>query len=99
MASGYFGKYTGIVKDNNDDEKRGHLQISVPALFPPDDLVLARAALPFGYYFVPENEGRKIEKEIASKQVQVRVALSPAGKPAIKGMLVGGVPVFTEPLL
>ena len=58
MASGYFGKYTGIVKDNSDDEKRGHLQLSVPALFPSDDLVLARAALPFGYYFVPENEAK-----------------------------------------
>ena len=58
MASGYFGKYTGIVKDNRDDEKRGHLQLSVPALFPPADLVLARAALPFGYYFVPENEAK-----------------------------------------
>ena len=58
MASGYFGKYTGIVKDNGDDEKRGHLQLSVPALFPPAELVLARAALPFGYYFVPENEAK-----------------------------------------
>jgi hypothetical protein len=58
MASGYFGKYTGIVKANDDDEKRGHLQLSVPALFPPDSWVLARAALPFGYYFVPENEAK-----------------------------------------
>lgn len=52
-----------------------------------------------GTYFVPENEGRKIEKQIAGKQVQIRVAVSPTGKPAIKGMLIGGLPVFTEPLL
>jgi uncharacterized membrane-anchored protein len=52
-----------------------------------------------GTYFVPENEGRKIEKEIAGKQVQIRVAVSPTGKPAIKGMLIGGLPVYTEPLL
>src|SRR6185369_16812132 len=58
MAEGYFGKYTGIVKDNGDDEKLGQVMVSVPALFPPAELVVARPALPFGYYFVPEKEAK-----------------------------------------
>ncbi|MEV0644200.1 phage baseplate assembly protein V [Phytomonospora sp. NPDC050363] len=58
MADQYFGKYTGVVKDNRDDAKLGVLQVSVPTIFPPEELVPARAALPFGVYFVPENETR-----------------------------------------
>jgi len=55
MADSYFGKYAGIVKDNRDDAMIGRIQVAVPAIFPPDELVVARAALPFGFYFVPEN--------------------------------------------
>ncbi len=33
--------------------------MSVPALFPADELVTARPALPYGYFFVPEN-GAKV---------------------------------------
>ncbi|OLE72173.1 MAG: hypothetical protein AUI36_01615 [Cyanobacteria bacterium 13_1_40CM_2_61_4] len=58
MAEGYFGKYSGIVKDNRDDQKLGQVAVSVPALFPPNELVIARAALPYGFYFVPENEAK-----------------------------------------
>ncbi len=58
MPEHYFGKYTGIVKDNRDDQNLGQLQVSVPAIFPPDDVVLARAALPYGYFFVPENNAK-----------------------------------------
>ena len=54
----HFGKYSGIVKDNRDDQKLGQLQVSVPSLFPPDELVTARAALPYGFFFVPENEAK-----------------------------------------
>lgn len=55
MAAGlHFGKYSAIVKDNRDDQKLGQLQLSVPSLFPPDELVTARAALPYGFFFVPE---------------------------------------------
>lgn len=50
----HFGKYSAIVKDNRDDQKLGQLQLSVPSLFPPDELVTARAALPYGFFFVPE---------------------------------------------
>src|ERR1043165_8973445 len=58
MADEYFAKYTGVVKDNRDADKLGILQVSVPPIFPAEELVPARAALPFGVYFVPENETR-----------------------------------------
>jgi len=56
MSDLYFGKYTGIVKDNRDDQNLGQLQVSVPTIFQPDELVTARPALPYGFFFVPENE-------------------------------------------
>jgi hypothetical protein len=55
----YFGKYTGIVKDNRDEQNLGQLQVSVPAIFPEDALVTARPALPYGVFFVPE-PGEKV---------------------------------------
>ncbi len=58
MGGEYFGKYGGIVKDNSDGHNLGHLQVSVPALFPPNELVEARPALPYGLFFVPEKEQR-----------------------------------------
>jgi hypothetical protein len=56
MADQYFGKYTGIVKDNKDEAKLGHLKVSVPAIFPDEELVEATPALPYGYFFVPDVE-------------------------------------------
>lgn len=56
MADQYFGKYSAIVKDNRDADKLGILQVSVPTIFPPDELVPARAALPYGMFFVPEKD-------------------------------------------
>ncbi|SRR5437870_2594961 len=58
MPDLYFGKYTGIVKDNRDDQNLGQLQVSVPAIFQPDELVTARPALPYGFFFVPENNAK-----------------------------------------
>jgi len=58
MAQGYFGKYTGIVEDNRDDQKLGQVTVSVPTVFPPDEVVVARAALPYGFYFVPEKKAK-----------------------------------------
>jgi hypothetical protein len=55
-AGQYFGKYSGIVKDNRDAEKLGKVKVSVPAIFPPDELMDARPALPFGWFYVPEND-------------------------------------------
>lgn len=56
MANRYFGKYSGIVRDNRDADKLGILQVSVPTIFPRDEQVPARAALPYGMFFVPEND-------------------------------------------
>lgn len=58
MADKYFGKYSGIVKDNNDGEKRGHLQVTVPSIFPEDVLMKARPALPYAFFFVPEVDAK-----------------------------------------
>lgn len=30
----YFGKYSGIVKDNHDADKLGTVKVSVPSIFP-----------------------------------------------------------------
>ena len=54
MAEQFFGKYTGLVKGNRDDDTLGRLQVAVPAVFAPDETVQARAALPYGVFFVPE---------------------------------------------
>lgn len=51
----YFGKYTGIVQDNRDARQHGRLKVTVPAVFH-GDVVTARAALPYGFFFVPEND-------------------------------------------
>lgn len=58
MPDKYFGKYTGIVIDNGDAAQLGELVVSVPSVFP-RDTVKARAALPFGFFFVPE-KGAKV---------------------------------------
>lgn len=58
MADSYYAKYTGVVVDNQDAQKLGILQVSVPTIFPPEERVPARAALPFGQYFVPEVDTR-----------------------------------------
>jgi Type VI secretion system/phage-baseplate injector OB domain len=54
MSEQFFGKYTGLVKGNRDDDTLGRLQVAVPAVFAPDETVEARAALPYGVFFVPE---------------------------------------------
>lgn len=58
MADKYFGKYSGIVRENADDEKRGHLRVTVPSIFPEDVLMKARPALPYGLFFVPEVDAK-----------------------------------------
>lgn len=56
MPDSYFGKYSGVVKDNRDPDKLGVVKVSVPTVFPPEELVPARAALPYGVFFIPEND-------------------------------------------
>jgi hypothetical protein len=50
----YFGKYSGLVKDNRDPDKLGRLYVSVPAIFPDSEQIEARPALPYGFFFLPE---------------------------------------------
>jgi len=57
MADKYFAKYTGVVVDNRDAERLGHIEVRVRAVFE-EAVVTARAALPFGYYFVPEVDAK-----------------------------------------
>ncbi len=58
MPGKYYGKYTGIVKDNKDDDKLGQLKVVVPAIFPEDEQMIARPALPYGFFFVPDVDAK-----------------------------------------
>lgn len=59
IRSHFFGKYRGIVKDNQDDTRRGRLKVSVPAVL--GDLeVWAMPCVPYagdsvGFYSLPPN--------------------------------------------
>jgi len=59
MADKCYGKYTGIVEDNRDGDHQGKLQVRVPTIFGEDEVVEARPALPYGFFFVPET-GAKV---------------------------------------
>ena len=56
MADQYLGRYTGVVADNRDQQNLGRITVSVPTIFPPEETVLARPALPYGVFFLPEND-------------------------------------------
>jgi hypothetical protein len=58
MPDHYFGKYLGIVKDNQDDQNLGRVKVLVPSIFSEADLMVAMPALPYGYFFVPEVNAR-----------------------------------------
>jgi uncharacterized membrane-anchored protein len=49
-------------------------------------------------YFVPQGEGREIERSRNEGKVSVVAAVTPAGRAAIKRLLLGGKPVYDEPL-
>jgi uncharacterized membrane-anchored protein len=49
-------------------------------------------------YFVPEGEGREIEKSRNDGKVTVVAAVTRAGRVAIKRLLIDGQPVYQEPL-
>ncbi|MBA2497652.1 MAG: hypothetical protein H0V33_11285, partial [Acidimicrobiia bacterium] len=49
----WYGKYLGIVKVNERDEKLGWLDVEVPSLFPSPQTVCARPCLPPGHFWVP----------------------------------------------
>jgi hypothetical protein len=52
-AGKFYGKYSGQVTDNQDDNKLGCVKIKVPSVFGPDLEVSARPCLPYGHFFVP----------------------------------------------
>jgi hypothetical protein len=52
-AGKYYGKYSGIVEDNNDPDKLGRLKVTVPGVYPPDMQIWARPCFPPGHFFVP----------------------------------------------
>jgi uncharacterized membrane-anchored protein len=49
-------------------------------------------------YFVPEGEGREIEAARNQGKVAVVAAVTPAGRAAIKRLLLDGKPVYDEPM-
>lgn len=49
-------------------------------------------------YFVPQGEGLEIEKARNQRKVSVVAAVTPAGRAAIKRLLIDGKPVYDEPL-
>jgi len=49
-------------------------------------------------YFVPQDEGKEIERSRNQGQVSVVAAVTPAGRAAIKRLLLGGKPVYDEPM-
>ncbi len=49
-------------------------------------------------YFVPQGEGREIERSRNEGKVSVVAAVTPAGRAAIKRLLLDGKPVYDEPM-
>lgn len=59
----------------------------------------ARVSFGIESYFLPEDTGKPIESAIATKRVQVRVAVGADGRAAIKSLLIDGNPLAQEGLL
>jgi hypothetical protein len=49
----FYGKYSGEVTDNADDDFLGRIKVKVPSVFGAEVEVRARACFPYGHYFVP----------------------------------------------
>jgi uncharacterized membrane-anchored protein len=49
-------------------------------------------------YFVPQDEGREIERSRNQGKVSIVAAVTPAGRAAIKRLLLDGKPVYDEPM-
>lgn len=50
----YYGKYSGVVVDNEDTEFRGRIKVRVETVFGPKDVVQARPCFASGHFFVPD---------------------------------------------
>jgi uncharacterized membrane-anchored protein len=49
-------------------------------------------------YFVPQDEGREIERSRNQGKVSIVASVTPAGRAAIKRLLLDGKPVYDEPM-
>jgi uncharacterized membrane-anchored protein len=49
-------------------------------------------------YFVPEGEGRELERARNQRKLTVIAAVAPTGRAAIKRLMIDGEPVYDEPL-
>ncbi|MBX9775911.1 MAG: GDYXXLXY domain-containing protein [Xanthobacteraceae bacterium] len=49
-------------------------------------------------YFVPQDEGKEIERSRNQGKVSIVAAVTPAGRAAIKRLLIDGKPVYDEPM-
>ncbi len=47
---------------------------------------------------MPQDEGKEIERARNQRQVSVVAAVTPAGRAAIKRLLLDGKPVYDEPM-
>jgi hypothetical protein len=49
----WYGKYSGVVKDDKDPRKQGRLKVEVPSVWRGADPVWARPCFPPGHFFTP----------------------------------------------
>jgi hypothetical protein len=49
----WYGKYSGVVKDDKDPRKQGRLKVDVPSVWRGADPVWARPCFPPGHFFTP----------------------------------------------
>jgi hypothetical protein len=51
----FYGKYSGEVVNNEDEEKRGQITVRIPSIFgtESDSEVTARPCLPYGHFYIP----------------------------------------------
>lgn len=54
----YYGKYSGVVVDNQDPDHRGRLSVRVDSVFGPAQVVQARPCFASGHFFVPDKDAR-----------------------------------------
>ncbi len=50
----YYGKYSGVVMDNQDTDKAGRIQVQIPSIFGTTQAVWARPCFPARHFFVPD---------------------------------------------
>ncbi len=64
----------------------------------PDPCYGVRVSYGLENYFVPEGEGRSLEKLRNQSRIEILAAISDNGHGAIKALIVDGTPAYVEPL-